>query len=74
MCIAIVCQPGCNVLNFEINFIFLLRPFLYMTKKSKQKLKYLQNENSLLGEIKSFFIIFKGLSVAKNRLRPASAP
>ena len=45
-----------------------------MTKKSRQKHKYLENEKSFLGEIKSFFIIFKGLSVAKNCLRPESAP
>ena len=34
MFIAIVCQPGCDVMNFEINFIFLLKPFFNMTKKS----------------------------------------
>ena len=33
-------------MNFEINPIFLIRPFLYMTKKSKQKTKYIQNERS----------------------------
>ena len=44
-----------------------------MTKKSRQ-LKYLENEKSFLGETKTFFIIFKGLSVAKNYLRPESAP
>ena len=37
-----------------------------MTIKSRQKLKYLENEKSFYGEInKAFFIIFKGLSVAK---------
>ena len=40
MYIAIVCFPGCDVMNFEI------KPFLYMTKKSIQKLKYLENEKS----------------------------
>ena len=38
-----------------------------MTKKSRLKLKYLENE-------KSFFIIFKGLSVVSNSLRLESAP
>ena len=33
MCIAIVCFPGCNVINSEINLIFLIKPFSYMTKK-----------------------------------------
>ena len=47
-----------------------------MTKKSRQKLKYLDKEKSFLGEIKSIFHHFsiKGLSVAKNCLRPESAP
>ena len=46
MCIAIVYYPSCDVLNFEINFIFLIEPFFYMTEKSWQKLKYLENEKS----------------------------
>ena len=40
MCIAIVCFPACDVTNFEINLAFLIKPFLNMTKKSKQKIKY----------------------------------
>ena len=44
-----------------------------MTKKSRQKFKYLENEKSFYGEIKSIFHYFKGLSVAKNCLRPESA-
>ena len=27
MCIAIVCYPGCDVMDFEINLIFLVEPF-----------------------------------------------
>ena len=27
MCITIVCQPGCGVIKFEINLIFLIKPF-----------------------------------------------
>ena len=46
MCITIVYQPGCNVIKFEVNLIFLIKPFQYMTKKSRQKLKYLENEKS----------------------------
>ena len=45
MCIAVVCKPGCEAMNFEINLIFLIR-FPYMTKKSGQKLKYLENEKA----------------------------
>ena len=44
-----------------------------MSKKSIQRLKYLENEKSFWAEIKMiFFIIFKAFSVAKNCLRPES--
>ena len=46
MCIAIVCSQDCGFINFKINLIFLIKTFLYMTKKSRQKLKYLENEKS----------------------------
>ena len=45
-----------------------------MTKKLRQKFKYIENKKSFWGEIKAFFIIFKELSIAKNCLRPESAP
>ena len=70
LCITIVCLPGCNLIKFEINLSFLIKPFCYMTKKSRQKLKYLETEKSFWGEIKGFIIIFEGLSVAKKCLRP----
>ena len=61
--------------KIKINLILLIKPFLYMHKKSRQNLKYLENEKSLVkGEKKTFFIIFKGLSVVKNFSRPYSAP
>ena len=46
MCIAIICQPSCDVIDFEINLIFQIKAFSYMTKKSRQKFKYLENEKS----------------------------
>ena len=46
---------GCDVINFEINLIFLIKLLLYINKKSRQKLKYLENEKSFEGEIKSIF-------------------
>ena len=52
-------------MNFEINLIFLLRLFFYVTKKSRQKFKYLENEKSLKREIKTIFHHFNGFSVAK---------
>ena len=45
-----------------------------MGKKSRQKFKYLENEKSFQDEIKTFFFNFEGLSVAKNCLRPETAP
>ena len=63
--------------NFEINFISLINPYFYMNKKSRQKIKFLENENSFWKwnkiKWKTFFIIFKGLSVAKNYLGRESA-
>ena len=45
-----------------------------MTKKSRQKFKYLENKKTFLDEIKSIFLQFQRLSVAKNCLRPETAP
>ena len=55
ICIAIVYYPSCDVMNFEINIVFLIKPFCLMIKKSRQKLKYLENKKSFQGEIKSIF-------------------
>ena len=55
MCIKIICEPGCDVIKFEINLIFLIKPFCYIAKKSRRKLKYLGNKKSSWGEIKSIF-------------------
>ena len=46
MCIAIVYFPGCDVINFEINLIFQIKLFFCVTKKSRQKSKYFENEES----------------------------
>ena len=32
MCIAIASEPGCDVINFEINLIFLIKPFFQKAK------------------------------------------
>ena len=42
----IVYLTGCDVRNFEINLIFQIKPFFYITKKSRQKFKYLETEKS----------------------------
>ena len=46
ICIAIVCKPGCDVMNFEVSLIFLIKPFFLHGQKSWQKLKYLENEKN----------------------------
>ena len=41
-----VCVPVCDVINFEINFDFLIQLFSYIIKKKLgQKCKYLKNKN-----------------------------
>ena len=52
MCITIVSQA---VMLWPI---FLIKPFWYMSKKSTQKLKYLENEKSFWAEIKNDFLSF----------------
>ena len=59
MCIKIVCLPGCGVKKFQINLIFLIKLFWYMTKNSRQKLKYLENKKRFWVEIKRVFHHFK---------------
>ena len=43
MCIVILCFPEDDFINFEIN-LNLIKPFYHMTKKSRQKLKYLRKQ------------------------------
>ena len=45
-----------------------------MTKMSRQELKYLENEKGFLGEIKAFFIIFRGLLVASRDFQDRCFP
>ena len=53
--IAIICFSDCDIINSEINLIFLIKLFFYMTKKSRQKFKYLDNEKSFQGQKESIF-------------------
>ena len=45
MCMVIICFPLCDFMNFEIRFSFLIKPFSYITKKSRQKFEYLEKRN-----------------------------
>ena len=55
MCILFTCQAGRDSISFKINLILLIEPFSYTTKKSRQKVKYLENEKSFWGDMKSIF-------------------
>ena len=37
ICIAIVCYPGCDVMDFEISLIFLIEPFFLHGQKVMTK-------------------------------------
>ena len=51
MCIAILCFPGWDVISVETDFTFQVELFFYVTKKSREKFKHLENEKRFLGEI-----------------------
>ena len=55
MWIAIVFFAVCEVIRFEINLDFLIKPFSYMSKTFRTKLKYLKNKKSFQDEIKTIF-------------------
>ena len=42
-----------------------MKLFLYITKKSRQKVKYLENEKSFQGEIKNFSSFSEGFQLPK---------
>ena len=58
MCIVIVCFPGCDVIIFDINFIFLIMPIFCMTENSRQKLKSFEYEKSFLRWNRKHFASF----------------
>ena len=72
--IAIVCYPACDVINFEIYLGFLVKRFSYMNKIQNKNLNVSRTKKLSGWNKKAFFIIFKGLSIARNRLRHDSTP
>ena len=61
----ITCCPVYDVINFEINHIFLIKSLFQITKKSGQKYEYLKNEKSYQYEI--FLSFLRGfIKVNKN--------
>ena len=67
MSVVILCQPGCDVINFEINLLSNQAGFFYLPKKSRQKFKYLENEKSFYNEIKSIFHQFWRAVIETNK-------
>ena len=66
MCITIVYFPVCDVRDYEINFIFPIKSFFYMTKMSRLIFKYRENE-------KHFSYILKGFQLPECVFNPLSA-
>ena len=63
-CIVIVCWPGCDVINFEINLIFLIKPYSSIWTKSQDKnLNILRTQRAFNMKLKASFINCKGLSL-----------
>ena len=46
MCIAIVCFPDCDVISFEINVIFLIKPFLTWPKRQDKNVNILATKRA----------------------------
>ena len=61
MYIAIVCSPDCDVINFEINLIFLIKPFFLQDQKDKTKnLTSSERKELLRWNKKDFSSLMKG--------------
>ena len=66
ICIAIVCELGCDAVNFEINLIFLIKPFSTRPKSQDENLNILRTKRGFKMNKKHFSSFFMGLLVAKN--------
>ena len=69
MCIAIVYFSACDVIIFEIKLTFLIKPYFYVTTKSRQKPIFLRmneflrwNKKHLSSFLKSFSFSYQKLS------------
>ena len=74
MCIAIFSFQVYDVIEFENSIIFWIKLFFYMTKNSRKELNILRTIKGFKVTLKAFFIIFRGLLVAKYCLRRESVP
>ena len=72
-CIVIICFPFYDVMNFQMNLSFLIKPFFSVWPKNQDKnLNILGTKRK--SEIKNMFHLFKALWLARKRLRPESGP
>ena len=55
MCIVMICSSVFDLVNFEINLSFPIKPFYCMTKKIGKKNKCLVKKESLQEKIKNIF-------------------
>ena len=72
MCFAIVCFPGCDVINYNNNLIFQIKLCTWPKRQDKNLNIWVQKNFKV--KQKTLFIIFKGLSVTKYYVRPKTAP
>ena len=64
MCIEIACKPGCGVMNFEVNIIFLIKLFFLHDQKVVTKTYVSWERKDLLRWFKKYFSSFlKGFKV-----------
>ena len=61
--IVIICWLVCDVIDFEINLIFLTKPFLQWPKNQDKNLNFLWMKRAFKIKYKTVFIIFKVLSL-----------
>ena len=59
MCIAIVCYPGCDAMDFEINLAFLIEPFFLHDQKFMTKTLISWEPKELLRWNKKHFSSFE---------------
>ena len=62
------------MINFEINLIFLIKLFFLQDQKAKNSNILITKRAFKIKQKTFFLIIFQGLLVVKNCLRPETAP
>ena len=74
--VEIICFPAFDVINFKINFSFLIKPFIYIISNIQihKNSNILRTKRAFIVKQKAFSISFKGSSITRNYLRPESGP